>query len=74
MTQSHSKSRQAAEVAFNNLQVPFYAKNHAVDELEAIVRSRDAKTQRLREARLAKALADRTAATIALHAKRSLLR
>ncbi|NLS06249.1 hypothetical protein HGP14_23245 [Rhizobium sp. P32RR-XVIII] len=70
MTQTYSKSRQAAEIAFGNLQTQLFAKNHAMDELEAIAQSRVAKTQRLREARLAKELADRTSATSALLAKR----
>jgi len=74
MTQNHSKSRQTAEIAFNSLQAPFFAKNHAMDELEAITQSRDAKTQRLREARQAKELADQAAATSALLAKRNPMR
>lgn len=74
MTQSYSKSRQTAEIAFGNLQTPFFSKNNAVGELEAMTQSREAKTQRLREARQAKELADRTAATSALLAKRGLLR
>ncbi|MEB2846412.1 hypothetical protein [Endobacterium cereale] len=74
MTQSHSKSRQTAEIAFNSLQAPFFARNHAMDELEAITQSRDAKTQRLREARQAKELADQAAATSALLAKRNPMR
>lgn len=69
MKQTYSKSRQAAEIAFGNLQAPFFAKNHVMDELEAITQSRDAKTLRLREARLSKELADRTSATSALLAK-----
>lgn len=73
MTQSYSKSRQAAEIEFGNLQTPFFGKNNAMDELEAMSQSREAKTQRLREARQAKELADRTAATTALLTKRGLL-
>ncbi|NLS07202.1 hypothetical protein HGP14_28305 [Rhizobium sp. P32RR-XVIII] len=56
-------------MAFGNLQAPFFVKNHVMDELEAITQSRDAKTLRLREARLSKELADRTSATSALLAK-----
>lgn len=74
MTQTYSKTRQIAEIAFGNLQTPFFGKNNAVDELEAMAQSRDAKTQRLREARQAKEISDRTAATSASLAKRSLLR
>ncbi|WP_296074634.1 hypothetical protein [uncultured Agrobacterium sp.] len=59
MTETHSKSRQQAELAFGKLQTPFFAKNHAVDELQAAVDARDAKTARLKAARLAKELADR---------------
>ncbi len=74
MTQSHSMSRQTAEIAFSSPQAPFFAKNHALDKLEAITQSRDAKTQRLREARQAKELADRSAVTSALLAKRNPMR
>lgn len=70
MTQIYSKSRQRPEIAFGNVQAEFYAKNNAVEELESAVQARDAKTLRLREARLAKELLDRTSATSALIAKR----
>jgi hypothetical protein len=71
MKQAHSKSRQQAEIAFGNVQTQFFAKNNAVEELESVAQARDAKTLRLREARLAKELADRTSATSALLAKRA---
>lgn len=71
MTQTHSKSRQRAEIAFNNLQKPFFAKDEAVEELDAMVRAREEKTHRLREARLAKEANDRASATAALLAKRA---
>jgi hypothetical protein len=71
MTQTHSKSRQQAEVAFGNAQSQFFARNSAVDELDSIVRSREEKTLRLREARLAKETHDRAVATAALIAKRA---
>jgi hypothetical protein len=71
MTQAHSKSRQKAEIAFSNEQTQFFAKKNAVEELDSVVQARDAKTVRLREARLAKELADRMSATSNLIAKRA---
>ncbi|EJC83317.1 hypothetical protein Rleg4DRAFT_6952 [Rhizobium leguminosarum bv. trifolii WSM2297] len=71
MTQAHSKSRQQAEIAFGTVQTQFFAKNNAVEELESVAQARDAKTLRLREARLAKELADRISATSNLIAKRA---
>ncbi|NKJ08072.1 MULTISPECIES: hypothetical protein [unclassified Rhizobium] len=71
MTQTYSKSRQKAEIAFGNVQSQFFARNNAVDELDFLTRSREEKTLRLREARLAKELQDRTAATASLLAKRA---
>ncbi|MFS2153896.1 hypothetical protein [Rhizobium sp. Rhizsp42] len=71
MTETYSKSRQRAETAFGNLQTEFFAKNNAAGELESVAQARDAKTLRLREARLAKEQADRISATSALLAKRS---
>jgi hypothetical protein len=47
------------------------AKNNAVEELDSVAQARDAKTLRLREARLAKELADRMSATSNLIAKRA---
>jgi len=71
MTETYSKSRQQAETAFGTLQTEFFAKNNAADELQSVAQARDAKTVRLREARLAKEQADRMSATSALLAKRS---
>ena len=71
MTETYSKSRQQAETAFSNLQTEFFAKNNAAEELESVAQARDAKTFRLREARLAKEQADRMPAPSALLAKRS---
>jgi len=71
MTETYSKSRQRAETAFGNLQTEFFAKNHAAEELESLVQARDAKTLRLRDARLAKEQTVRMSATSALRAKRS---
>ncbi|MCJ8056960.1 hypothetical protein GB928_024165 [Shinella curvata] len=71
MTQTHRKSREKAEIAFANAQSQFFARNSAVEELDFIVLAREEKTRRLREARLAKELTDREAATVSLLAKRA---
>ncbi len=71
MTETYSKSRQQAETAFGNLQTQFFAKNNAAEELQSVAQARDAKTLRLREARLAKEQADRMSATLTLLTKRS---
>jgi hypothetical protein len=71
MSQTHSKSRQQAEIAFGDAQTQFFARNSAVEELDSLVRAREEKTLRLREARLAKEEHDRTAATASLLAKRA---
>lgn len=71
MSQTHSKSRQKAEIAFGNAQSQFFARNNAVEELDSLVLAREEKTRRLREARLAKELKDREAATASLIAKRA---
>lgn len=54
MTETHSKSRQTADVAFGKAQSQFAARNRVIEELDLIVVARDEKTARLREARLAK--------------------
>lgn len=71
MTDKYSPSRQKAETAFSNIQTQFFAKDKAVEELESLTQSREAKTLRLREARLAKEQEDRMSATSALLAKRA---
>ncbi|MGV1760896.1 hypothetical protein ACQZ6F_29050 [Rhizobium sp. A22-96] len=71
MTEAYSKSRQMAEIAFGNAQTQFFAKDKAVEELLSVAQSREAKTLRLRAARLSRELAHRTAATSALLAKRT---
>jgi len=71
MTQTLSKSRQQAEIAFGHAQSQFFARNAAVEEHNAAIQARDAKTLRLREARKAKELADRAAASAILIAKRA---
>lgn len=72
MSQTHSKSRQKAEIAFANAQSQFFARNSAVEELDSLVQAREEKTRRLREVRLAKELKDREAATASLLAKRAM--
>lgn len=72
MSQTHSKSRQKAEIAFANAQSQFFARNSAVEELDSLVQAREEKTRRLREARLAKELKDREAAAASLLAKRAM--
>ncbi|MCY1666883.1 hypothetical protein [Rhizobium sp. SL86] len=71
MTQTHSKSRQQAEIAFGHVQTQFFSKNSALTELESIAQARDAKTLRLREARLAKEQADSLSAPSKLTPKRA---
>lgn len=59
---SVSKSREHAEAAFGQLQSQFFARGHAVEEMDYATRSREKKTSRLREARLAKEEQDRLTA------------
>ena len=59
---SQSKSREHAEVAFGTLQSQFFARGHAVEENDYVTKSREDKTSRLREARLAKEEQDRLSA------------
>lgn len=54
MTEQQSKARQQAEISFSNEQTQFFAKGHAVEELNSAVLAREEKTLRLRAARLAK--------------------
>ena len=54
MTQSHSKFRQQAEIAFGATQTEFFARGAAVEELDSVAQAREAKTLRLREARMAR--------------------
>lgn len=56
---SENKSRENAEVAFGHIQSQFFARGNAVEELDHATRSREEKTVRLREARLAKEEQDR---------------
>lgn len=54
MTETYSKSREQAEIAFGNVQNAFFSKTNAMEELESVAQLHAAKTLRLREARLAK--------------------
>lgn len=71
MTEKYSISRQKAEIAFSQIHTPFFAKDKAVEELEDVTQARNAKTVRLREARLAKELEGRASVTSALLARRT---
>ncbi len=73
MTQTYSKSRQTAEIAFQKTQSQFFARDQAVEERDFVTVAREAKTARLREARLAKESDDRTRVTAALKRKRARL-
>jgi hypothetical protein len=67
MTQTPSKSRQQAEIAFDEAQSQFFARERAV-EVPGSIAAREEKTLRLREARLARELAA-TAILISKHAR-----
>jgi hypothetical protein len=71
MTQTHSKSRQQADIAFGHTQSQSFARNHGVEKLDSVVQAREAKTQRLREARLVNEAEDITTASAGLIAKRT---
>lgn len=65
MTQTHSRSRQQAEIAFAKAQSQFLSRERAVNELDAAAEARKEKTLRLRTARLARELKDRAGAAAA---------
>lgn len=71
MTETYSKARQQAEVAFGNVQIELFSKSNAMEELELAEQLRAAKTLRLRKARLAKEQAERASAISSLLAKRT---
>jgi hypothetical protein len=71
MTQTQSRSRQQAEIAFGKTQTEFFARGQAMNALDSISQARDEKTSRLREARKAKELTDRLSATSGLIGKRA---
>ena len=56
---SQSKSREDAELAFSDVQSQFFGRGNAVEEIDHVTKSREEKTSRLREARLAKEEGDR---------------
>ncbi len=63
MTETISKSRQLAEVAFGKTQTQFLARQRALNEHDSITTARAEKTLRLRTARLEKARSDMLAAS-----------
>jgi hypothetical protein len=71
MTDTHSKSRQQAEIAFGEVQSEFFSRGQAFEVQDSLNQARDEKTARLREARKAKEIADRLTATANLLAKRA---
>ncbi|TJZ90585.1 hypothetical protein FA743_14385 [Paracoccus gahaiensis] len=58
MTESYSRQRQQAEIAFAKTQLPLTSRGRAFEELDALKVTREEKTLRLREARRAKELQD----------------
>ena len=71
MMETYSKSRQQAEISFGRTQTEFFAKGQAADALDTIAQAREEKTQRLREARKARELAEGMSAMIATARKNS---
>lgn len=71
MTNELSKPRDVAEKAFTRSQGLFYGRGDAMEEMHAATAEREAKTARLREARLAKDRRDLIAATAAKLANRA---
>jgi hypothetical protein len=61
LSQTQSRSRPQAEYAANLAQAEFFAKDNAVEEQQFVTQAREAKTLRLRDARMAKELKARTA-------------
>lgn len=72
MTETHTKSRQTADVAFGKVQSQFVARKRVFEELDLIVVARDEKTARLREVRLAKEARDQMSLLATKPAKRAL--
>jgi hypothetical protein len=70
MAQTHSKSRQQAEIAFGKAQSQLLAHRRVVEERDSVELARAEKTLRLREARLARELAA-AAAPISKGAKKA---
>ena len=61
MTENRSDARQQAELVFSKLQAPSSARDRTFEEINATRAAGAEKTQKLREARLAKELQDREA-------------
>lgn len=61
MTENRSNARERAELVFSKLQGPLSARDRAFEEINAIRAAGAEKTQKLREARLAKELYDKEA-------------
>lgn len=70
-TETYSRSRQQAEIAFGKTQTEFFARGQATAVLDTIAEVRDEKTKRLREARKAKEMAEGMSAMITTARKRS---
>lgn len=58
MTDNRDEARKRAELVFSKLQAPSTARERAFDEINALRAAGVEKTQKLREARLAKELQD----------------
>ncbi|MEP4030912.1 hypothetical protein [Roseibium polysiphoniae] len=71
MSENYSKLRQQAEFAFGKTQSQLFERKRAIEDLNSIVIARDEKTQRLREARLAKELQDCMASATKPSSKRA---
>ena len=71
MTNDLSKTRDIAGIEIARIEPEFFGRGNAVEELNAARVEREAKTARLREARLAKDRRDMMAATVAKLAKRA---
>jgi len=71
MTQTHSRAREQAELAFAQTQSQFLARKRGADEPASIAEARKEKTLRLKNARVAKELEDRAKLTAALISKRA---
>jgi hypothetical protein len=71
MTQTYSRARQEAEIAFARAQSAFLARESAVRQRDATADARKENTLALRKARLAKEQEDRSRADTAPAARRS---
>ncbi|MCR9284827.1 hypothetical protein [Roseibium aggregatum] len=71
MSENYSKLLQHAESAFGKAQSQLFERQRAIEDLNSIVIARNEKTQRLREARLAKELRDSLASATKPASKRA---